>query len=331
MLALSRNDLRRLVSMQQCIETVKQAFIELYQDRANVPLRLGLDVTPGKDVTLLMPAHLPGLHSLGFKVVSVFQSNSGRGVPATNAMVCLLDEATGVPVAILNGSYLTALRTGAVSGASAELMSRENSENLVVIGSGVQGVTQAAAVCAVRDIKTITIVGRSEKGFPKFREMIEQDWPNLADRLQFSTNAESAVREADIICLATTSKTPVFDASWVKPGTHVSGVGSFTPEMQEAPEDFVANARIVVDMKEHALAEAGDLITPLKNGTLQEADIIGELGGLALGEFPGRTSDEENTFFKSVGNAVQDIAVAAFAVEKAREEGIGQEINLGWA
>ncbi len=329
MLAISRADLKQLVSMKQCIQLVKDAFVELYQDRADVPLRLGLEVDPGKDVTLLMPAHMPRLGALGFKVVSVYQSNSERNIPVTSAMVTMVDPETGVPNAILNGSYLTQLRTGAVSGAGAEYMSREDSRNLVVIGGGAQGVTQAAAIAAVRDIERITVVDRFETSFPRFQAAIEEDWPELADRLSFTTDAEDAVREADIICLATTSKQPVFDASWVKPGTHVSGVGSFTPEMQETPEAYVVNARIVVDMKEHALAETGDLIIPIEKGTLNSSDIVGELGGLVLEEFEGRTSAEENTYFKSVGNAVQDMAVGRYAVQQAIEKGIGQQIDLG--
>lgn len=329
MLAISRADLQQLVSMPKCIELVKDAFVELYQDRADVPLRLGLDVDPGRDVTLLMPAHMPKLGALGFKVVSVYQSNSERDIPVTSAMVTMVNAETGVPNAVLNGSYLTQLRTGAVSGAGAQLMSREDSRNLVVIGGGAQGVTQAAAVAAVRDIESITIVDRFETSFARFQSAIEEDWPDLADKLSFTTEGEKAVRNADIICLATTSKQPVFDASWVKPGTHVSGVGSFTPEMQETPEAFVVNARIVVDMKEHALAETGDLIIPIEKGTLKPSDIAGELGGLVLGQFEGRTNAEENTFFKSVGNAVQDIAVGQYAVQQALEKGIGQEIDLG--
>jgi ornithine cyclodeaminase/alanine dehydrogenase-like protein (mu-crystallin family) len=329
MLAISRDDLKQLVSMRQCIDLVKAAFVELYQDRAVVPLRLGLDVDPGKDVTLLMPAYMPRLGALGFKVVSVFQSNSLRELPVTSAMVSMVDAETGVPDAILNGTYLTQLRTGAVSGAGAELMSRENSRNLAVIGGGAQGVTQAVGIASVRDIETITVVDRFEASFPRFQAAIEKDWPDLVAKVSFTQDAEEPVRNADIVCLATTSVEPVFDASWIKPGTHISGVGSFTPEMQETPEAFVVNARIVVDMKEHALAETGDLIIPLGKGTLKESDIVGELGGLVLGEFQGRTSEEENTFFKSVGNAVQDMAVGRFAVQQAIKRGIGQQIDLG--
>lgn len=329
MLAISRADLKQLVSMNQCISLVKDAFVELYQDRADVPLRLGLDIDPGSDVTLLMPAHMPKLGALGFKVVSVFQSNGSRGLPVTSAMVTMVDAETGVPNAILNGSYLTQLRTGAVTGAGVQLMAREDSKHLVVIGGGAQGVTQAAAVAAVRDLESITVVDPFEASFARFQAAVEEDWPELASRLKFTTDAEHPVRKADIICLATTSKQPVFDAAWVKPGVHVSGVGSFTPEMQETPEAFVVNARIVVDMAEHALAETGDLIIPIEKGTLKVSEIAGELGGLVLGEFQGRTSAEENTFFKSVGNAVQDIAVGQYAVQQATARGIGQQIDLG--
>lgn len=329
MLALSRSDLRNLVSMPQCIELVKQAFVELSENRAVVPLRLGVDVNPGTDVTLVMPAFLPNLDALGFKVVSVFQGNPQKGVPATNAMVCMIDQETGIPTAILNGAYLTQLRTGAVSGAAAEYMARKESKNLVVIGGGAQGVTQAVAICAVRPIEQITVVDPFPASFDRYRAAIEQDWPDLAPMLRFTDSAEEPVRQADIICLATTSKKPVFQANWVKPGTHVSGVGSFTPEMQEAPSEFVANARVVVDMAEHALEEAGDLIVPMREGMISGDHIVGELGEMVQGNIQGRTSDDECTFFKSVGNAVQDITVGNYAVVKAREQGIGQEIDLG--
>lgn len=329
MLALSRSDLQKLISMPQCIELVKKAFVELTEQRATVPLRLGVDVVPGKDVTLLMPAHLPELDALGFKVVSVFQTNQGSDTAVTNAMVCMLNAETGVPVAIMNGGYVTQLRTGAVSGAAAEYMARDDSKNLVVIGGGAQGVTQAAAIAAVRPIEKITIVDPFPASFDRFRHAIEQDWPNLVPMLSFAESAEEAVREADVICLATTSKKPVFEASWVKPGTHVSGVGSFTPEMQEAPAEFVAKARVVVDMSEHALEEAGDLIVPLRDGLIQPDHIVGELGEMVQGKFEGRTSAEELTFFKTVGNAVQDITVGNYAVQAAIEQGIGVEIDLG--
>jgi ornithine cyclodeaminase/alanine dehydrogenase-like protein (mu-crystallin family) len=329
MLALTKEDLRQTVSMRDAIELVKLAFRELSEGRAQVPLRTFIDVEPGRDVMFMMPAYLPGMEALGFKMISIFQENGKRGLPVGNAIVCAVNAETGVPEALMNGAYLTALRTGAVSGASTELMARDDARHLVVIGSGAQGVTQAAAVCEAREIERITVVYRREESFDRYKAMIAEDWPYLLDRVEGTADAEGAVRDADVVCLATTSKTPVFDDAWIKPGTHVSGVGSFTPQMQEAPSAFVARARVVVDMKEHALEEGGDLIIPLRDGTITRDHIVGELGELVAGRFPGRTSDDELTFFKSVGNAVQDMAVASAAYRGAREKGVGQEINLG--
>lgn len=329
MLALSKRDIRHLVPMADAIELVKAAFHELSEGRAVVPLRSSVEVAPGVATLLLMPAYMPGLPALGFKAVSIFQENSSLGLPTANAMVCMIDPDTGVPAALLNGAYLTAIRTGAVSGASSQFMAREDARNLVVIGAGVQGVTQAAAVCAVRDIEKITVVYRHKSSWETYRDAIEQDWPELSDRLTGTDDAERAVREADIVCLATTSKTPVFEDAWIKDGTHVTGVGSFTPEMQEAPAGFVARARVVLDMKEHALEEAGDLIVPIREGVISEDHIVGELGDLVAGSVVARTGDDDVTFFKSVGNAVQDMAVANAAVLRAQQQGVGQEIDLG--
>lgn len=329
MLALSKQDLQQLVSMRDAVELMKTAFQELTEGRAQVPLRLGVDVDPGKAVTLLMPAYMPGLPALGFKVVSIFQENPKRGLDTAQAIVCMIDPETGVPQALLNGAYITALRTGAVSGASTDLMARRDAKHVSVIGAGVQGVTQAAAVAAVREIEKITVVYRSEESWSRYQEAIAEDWPELKDRLAGTQDAESAVRNADVVCLATTSTSPVFEDAWVQDGTHVTGVGSFTPEMQETPAEYIARARVVVDMKEHALEEAGDLIVPLRDGVITEDHIVGELGELAAGAFPGRESDDQVTFFKSVGNAVQDMAVGNVAVLRAREQGVGQQIDLG--
>jgi ornithine cyclodeaminase/alanine dehydrogenase-like protein (mu-crystallin family) len=315
--------------MQDAIELVKAAFRDLTRGRAVVPLRTSLEVRHGSATTLLMPAYLPDLPALGFKAISIFQENAARGLPIGNAMVCMIDPETGVPSALLNGAYLTALRTGAVSGASTELMARPDARRLAVIGAGTQGVTQAAAVCAVRDIDRITVVYRHEASWHRYRDAVAADWPELLDRLSGTDDVEAAVREADVVCVATTSKNPVFDDAWVSPGTHVSGVGSFTPEMQEVPASFVARSRVVVDMKEHALEEAGDLIIPIKAGLMSADDIVGELGEVVEGTVTPRMSDADLTFFKSVGNAVQDIAVANVAVQRAIEKGAGQQIDLG--
>lgn len=328
MLALSKSDIQSLITIQDAIEGVKRGFAALYQGQAQVPLRLQVEVEPETATTLIMPAYVPDQKSLGFKVISIFTRNRERGLPLATAMVCLLDPETGVPLALLNGPYLTALRTGAVSGASAELMSRQDASRLAVIGSGVQALYQVAAVCAVRTIETITVVYRSRASFDALRERMADEYPDLLGKLKGTDDGEAAVRSADIVCLATTSSTPVYDDAWIAAGTHISGIGSFTPEMQEAPAETIRRARVAVDMREHALAEAGDLIIPLRNGDICEDHIVAELGELVLGEVPGRENDQQVTFFKSVGNAVQDMVVARLAYDRAVERGIGNEFSL---
>lgn len=329
MLILTRSDLKRLVSMPEAIELMKVAFMELSAGRAVLPLRTVLEIEPDVSSTLVMPAYLPGVGALGFKVISIFTKNPQRGLPTGNAMVCMLDEDTGVPTALLNGAFLTAMRTGAVSGAATDLLARKDAHALTIVGAGVQGVTQALAVCAVREIDTVTVVYRSDASWDRFKETVERDWPELSGKISGTRDVEAAVRSADVICAATTSKTPVFEAAWVKPGTHINGVGSFTPEMQEVPAGTVAQARVIVDHRESALAEGGDLIIPLKAGMFGEDHIVAELGELAAGDVVGRISEDDLTFFKSVGNAVQDMAVAKRAIDRAVTEGIGQEISLG--
>jgi ornithine cyclodeaminase/alanine dehydrogenase-like protein (mu-crystallin family) len=326
MLILDRNDIRTLVPMRDAIELMKVAFRELSAGRAESPLRSSVPVADGA-VMLLMPAYVPAEGALGFKMVSVFEGNREKGIPTISAMVCLVDDQTGAPAALMNGAYLTALRTGAVSGAATDLLARPDAKNLVVIGAGAQGVTQAAAVAAVRPIEKITVVDVFEDSLARYRDAIASDWPDLADRVETTTDS-SVVRDADVICTSTTSRKPVFKDSDVKPGTHINGIGAFTPEMQELPPELVARATLVVDQVHAVLEEAGDFIIPIEQGMLDRETVTRELGQLVASEAPGRSSDDEITLFKSVGNAVQDVTVARRAVTRARETGAGQEVSI---
>jgi ornithine cyclodeaminase len=275
-----------------------------------------------------MPAFVPAMNALGLKTVSVFRRNPERGLPVIHAIVGLVDPETGEPMAIMDGTYLTALRTGAVSGAAADLLARADSRVLAAIGAGAQGVTQIAAVCTVRPIERVIAVDVSEAALGRLRDTLRNDWPEIESRLETTTDSAAAVREADIICTATTSRTPVFRDEDVRLGTHISAVGAYTPEMQELPAGTVARATVVVDAVDAALAEAGDLIIPLRDGVVSREHFARELGMVASGTAPTRSSADEITLFKSVGNAVQDVVVARRAVDRARERGLGTEIDL---
>jgi alanine dehydrogenase len=328
MLVLNRGQVRELVPMPEAIALMKTAFAELSAGRTVSPLRTVISLHDRAGDTLFMPAFVPAMDALGLKTVSVFRRNPERGLPVIHAIVGLVDPETGQPLAIMDGTYLTALRTGAVSGAAADLLTRPESRVLAAIGAGAQGVMQIAAVCAIRPIERVIAVDVNKGALARLRETLEREWPGIAERLETTTDAGAAVREADVICTATTSNTPVFQDEDVRPGTHISAVGAYTPEMQELPAETVARATVVVDAIEAALAEAGDLIIPLKDGRVTRDHFARELGMVVSGDAPGRTSPDEVTLFKSVGNAVQDVVVAKRAVERARERGMGTEIDL---
>ena len=314
--------------MPEAIELMKTAFLELSAGRAQAPLRATVEIAETPSVLLTMPGHVPAARSLGVKIVSVFGDNASRGLPMIQAVVILVDDENGKVLAIMEGGSITSLRTGAVSGAATDLLARPDASTLVVIGAGVQGVTQAAAVCAVRPIMTVIAIDRRQEALDRYVEAFRSDWPQYDVELITSTDADHAVAQADVICTATTAHTPVFDDTSLRPGVHINAVGAFTPDMQEIPMETVVRATVVVDDFETALAEAGDLIKPLNAGLIDRSHIERELGQIAGGTAPRRVSEREITLFKSVGNAVQDVVVARRAVDRARELGLGVTLDL---
>jgi alanine dehydrogenase len=327
MLILNRTELKSMAPMGDAIALMKEAFRELSAGRAVSPLRTPIEVGDDLGVSLFMPAYVSGSAALGMKLVSVFGQNQNLGLPTIHAVVCLVSAETGEPLALIEGGYLTALRTGAVSGAATDLLARPDSSTLVVIGAGAQGMTQAAAVCAVRPIERLVVVARHQPSLDRFASRVRSELPDYTGSVETTTDA-SAVRFADVLCTATTSKTPVYDDAMLKPGAHVNAVGAFTPQMQEIPSATIARARVIVDSFGPAFAEAGDLINPVNEGLVTSDHYRDELGMLVAGEIAGRSNPEQITFFKSVGNAVQDVVVAKFAFDRATAAGIGREIDL---
>lgn len=313
--------------MREAVEILKRAFADLSTGRANVPPRLALPQAKHDGVTLLMPAYLLDADALAVKIVSVHHRNPERHLPLIHALVVLLDPTTGQPLAALEGGYLTALRTGAASGVATELLAREDAEIAAIFGAGAQARTQLLAVAAVRDLRRCWIYAPHPESVQKF---ITEMQPQLRDmQLLAARSPAQAVREAHVICTATSSATPVFNGAELQTGTHINAVGSFKPSMQEVDGTTLRRAaKIVIDEYAGALSEAGDLLMAMAQGAIEQSDIYGELGEIAAGLKPGRECDEEITYFKSVGNAVQDAAVAQAIYERAVREGIGTEIDL---
>ena len=323
LLALSADDIARTLSMRDAVEAVKEAFSRLSSGRASTPIRTAVDVGAGHGTTLLMGAHVDGL-GLATKTVSVFPGNRGRGQPVVHGLVLVLDPETGQPQAVCDGTYLTALRTGAASGAATDLLARNDVRVGAIIGCGAQGHTQALAIDCVRTLEEIRLCDRRIEAASRLADELGQQ---VRARVVTLSDPSDAIAGADVVCAATTSASPVFDGNLLAPGTHVNGVGSFTLEMRELDGVTVSRSRVFVDSVEAALAEAGDLVIAESEGATAR-DSWTELGLVVAGRAPGRRSDSEITLFKSVGHAVQDVAAAAAAVDAARERGLGRVVEL---
>ncbi len=326
LLVLSAREVIDALSMAEAIGAMKYAFAQLSTGRAEAPVRTHIPIG-SEDATLVMPAFLADSGDLAVKVVSVFPQNNQLGLPTIHALVLALDAETGKPAALLEGGSLTAIRTGAVSGAATDLLARPDARRAAIIGSGVQARTQLEAVCTVREIEEVRVFDLNPQQAAQFARDLAGRGP-VPHSITVALDANSAIRDADIICTATTSSTPVFDANYLKPGVHINGVGSFTPAMQEIDTPTVKRSLVVVDSREAALAEAGDLIIPLQNGDITAEHIAAELGEIVSGIHPGRTDPAQITFFKSVGVAVQDAAAASIAISNALADGSGTRISL---
>ncbi|MFM2031925.1 MAG: hypothetical protein RLZZ297_690 [Chloroflexota bacterium] len=322
---LSRSDIERAVRMPAAVDAVQHAYASISRGHTHVPLRIDIAQTARDSHSFFMPALVDGAQ-LGMKIVSVFPHNGPQhGLPTIHAIVVLVDAATGAPLAVMDGTYLTILRTGAASGVGTRLLARPESSHLVVIGAGAQAAGQIRAVCAVRPITQVTVVNRTLTRAADLVTRLEAEFPAVT--LRATTDRSSALAQADVVCLATSATTPVFAASEIRPGTHINGIGSYRHDMIEADPLVLRGARIAVDQYAAAWSEAGELIAARDQGFICTDDVV-EIGAVANGDATGRPNAEAITFFKSVGNAAQDVVVAHLAYTHATTGGIGIVADL---
>ncbi|HFU7054752.1 TPA: ornithine cyclodeaminase family protein [Bacillus cereus] len=325
MLVISANEQRNLVNMDEVIAYAALALKEFSAERTITPIRGSLPFANEQNTALIMPSVAEGLEAIGLKVVTVVPENKKIGKKTINGIVMLSDFQTGEPLALLEGSYLTMIRTGALSGVATKHLARHNAKTLCIIGTGEQAKGIAEAVFAVRDIEKVILYNRTEEKANAFSQFIQERFNKPA---YVHTNADEAISEADIIVTTTNASTPVFSEKLQK-GVHVNAVGSFRPNMQELPSYAIAGAnKVVVESKEAALEETGDLQVPIQEGLFEASNIHAELGQIISGERAGRENDEEITIFKSVGLAVVDIIVAKYLYERAVESGVGNRIDF---
>ncbi len=310
--------------MPAAVQAMKDAYAAIALRSAVAPQRLALPVEARDATTLLMGGYIPDI-GLAAKVVSVFPRNAAAGRDVIQGLVVVLDPESGEPVALIDGTALTAWRTGAASGAATDLLARKDARVGALIGCGAQARTQLLAIDTVRNLTEVRVHGRRPERVLEFCETMQ---PGVSAKLVVATSAQHALAGADVVCTATPSREPVLDGGHLEPGVHLNAVGSFTLDMCELDPHTISHATVFVDEVEAALVEAGELVRAEAEGATHRDDWT-EIGLVAGGLVPGRSSDDEFTLFKSVGHAAQDVVAGARALAAARELGLGVEIELG--
>lgn len=308
---LSAADVEGALDWDGLIERLRRAF----RRGAEVPVRHHHEIAnPGgpEGTLLLMPAWQAG-RQIGIKIATIFPDNGALGLPSVMGAYLLLDGKTGAPLALIDGPMLTLKRTAAASALASSYLSRADCERLLMVGTGSLAPYLVMAHAAVRPICNVLIWGRSPDKAEKLARRLDR--PDF--RVQATRDLEDAARGAHIISCATLSREPLIRGAWLQPGQHLDLVGAFRPDMRESDDAAVARARVFVDTREGALREAGDIVQPLESGALDPDDVAGDLFDLTRGERAGRRFYDQITLFKSVGTALEDLAAAELAAERA--------------
>jgi ornithine cyclodeaminase/alanine dehydrogenase len=327
-LLLTRKDVQSVLTMKDAIAAVEEGLRQLALGKVMMPQRTAIRISDFHGLHLGMPAYVgsaEGAGALALKVVTVYPDNpSQHGLPTTIGTLLLNDPRTGALVAIMDAGFLTAMRTGAVSGVATKYLAREDARSAGIFGAGVQARTQLMALCEARPIERAVVYDLMPEARDRYAtEMSAQ----LSIDIETTGDPRDCVA-SDVIVTASSSATPVFEGSWLAPGTHINGVGSHSPAARELDTETLRRAKVVADHVPACLAEAGDLITPIQEGAYSEDSIHSSLGEIVAGLKPGRESAGEITLFKSVGLAVQDAATAARVYELAQDAGVGTQIEI---
>src|SRR5947209_9173645 len=328
-LVLNGEEVTRLLPMSECIQVMRDALTALARGEALVPLRMIMRVPGASGFVGLMPGYIaPGEGrdgALGLKAVLVFPANAERGIETHQGAVLLFEADTGRLSAMMDGAAITAIRTAAVSGVATDLLARPDSVELAILGAGVQARTHVEAIAAVRPLRRVRIWSRNPE---RAAALALEQTSRFNFPVEAEAGAEAAVRGADIVATVTASAEPILQRGWLKEGVHINAVGSSIPTSREIDTSTMAAARLFVDRRESALAEAGDLLIPMLEGAVKNDHVQAELGEVLTGKNPGRRSPRELTLFKSLGLAVEDVASAAYVVRRARETHTGQTVKM---
>lgn len=322
-LLLSEADVRAVLGMADLIDAMQAALIEFSAGATQQPLRTVLRIGAEQAFFGVMPAAVPARHAMGTKLVTVFESNAARGLPSHLATIVLLDPETGALQAIVDGRYITEARTAAVSAVATRLLARPDAGVLALIGSGVQAGSHLEALAQVRTLTEVRVWSPHAERRQAFVDRAGECSPCP---VVAAGSPRQAVDGADLIALVTAARQPVVERGWIQPGAHICAVGACRPDQREMDTALVRAARIFVDSRTGALAEAGDLLIPIAEGAITADHLAGELGELAAGHIAGRETPDQITVFKSLGMAVEDVVAAQVALGRAIARNLGRPI-----
>jgi ornithine cyclodeaminase len=324
-LVLNHSEIEQLLPMRECISVMESAFVALARGEVEQPLRTIFRPPNLTGVMAMMPSFRSGTRPLfGLKAICVFPGNAAIGKDAHQGGVLLFDGATGELLAVANASAITAIRTAAVSGLATRVLARADAEDLAIIGAGVQARTHLQAIASVRKLKRVRIAARHFENAQGFANEMQG---GVSVSIEPVENVEEAVRDADLIVTATTTREPVLKREWISAGAHINAIGTYSPQAREIDSATMAAATLFVDRRESAFNEAGDYLIAAQEGMIGPQDIA-ELGEVLVGTNPGRTSQEEITLFKSLGLAVEDLGAAFHAYQNAQKQELGSWVDF---
>ncbi|MDP6821714.1 MAG: ornithine cyclodeaminase family protein [Dehalococcoidia bacterium] len=326
-LLLSRSDVQQLLPMSKAIDVVEGAFSELANGTAEMPDRTVITDDEVGGWIAYMPAYLGSSGALGVKAVTVYKANPEKyDLPTTLATIIVQDNQTGKTLAVMDGGFLTAVRTGAVSGVATKHLARANASVAGILGTGVQAYTQVTGMAAARDLEAVLAFSLDpDDKRQAFADSLAEE-TGVEVRLAGST--QELLGESDIVALATTAPNPIVEAGWWKSGAHINSVGSHAPALRELDTASIQRAKVITDQTQACLLEAGDIMIPIQEGAYSADKIHGELGAVINGTTSGRENDDEVTLFKSVGLAIQDLSCARLVYDLAVENGVGTEFDF---
>lgn len=323
---LTHRDVRELLPMNECVDAMAGALAALSRGDARLPLRTMMWLPERKGLLGLMPSYLGEPRCFGLKAISFIPGNMGTEYESHQGAVLLFEADHGQLLAVMDASSITGIRTAAASGLATRLLARENAGDLAILGSGVQAASHLEAMSVVRNLRRIRVWSRDEAQAKAFAQ---REGRRLGLSIEITPSAQSAIKDADIICTTTGARTPVLHGDWLAPGAHVNAVGACFPDTRELDTRAVLRSRFFVDCRESALNEAGDFLIPRSEGAVTDDHILGEIGEVVLGKVAGRQTSEDITVFKSLGVAVEDLAAAHHIYKKAMATHRGIEADLG--